>query len=145
MSNSGPISRAASLGNPESVRAGTRLVLLANHAVRARRRPLAVLAFALYQAAVGCLVAWPIAKTVSATFGRNPHGDAALFEEGGYALADWLRNSEDALAALTSVAVPVFIAGSLVGLVPIISLFASIAHTTPDLRTPRARHLAPYS
>ncbi|HEX7603477.1 MAG TPA: hypothetical protein VF316_17780 [Polyangiaceae bacterium] len=144
MTTSGPISRAASLGNPESVRAGTRLVLLANDAMRARRRPFSVLAFALYQAAVGCLVAWPIAKTVGATFGRNPRGDAALFEEGGYALADWLRNSEDALAALTSLAVPVYFAGALLGLVPVISLFASIAHTTPDLRTPRARHLAPY-
>ena len=144
MSNSGPISRAASLGNPESVRAGTRLVLLANDAMRARRRPFSILAFALYQAAVGCLVAWPIAKTVGATFGRNPHGDAALFEEGGYALVDWLRNSEDALAALSSLAVPVFLAGSVLGLIPVISLFASIAHTTPDLRTPRARHLAPY-
>ena len=110
MTTSGPISRAASLGHPESVRAGTRLALLANDAMRARRRPFSVLAFALYQAAVGCLVAWPIAKTVGATFGRHPHGDAALFEEGGYALADWLRNSEDALAALTSVAVPIFFA-----------------------------------
>jgi len=144
MTTSGPVSRAASLGNPESIRAGTRLVLLANDAMRARRRPFSILAFALYQAAVGCLVAWPIARTVGATFGHNPHGDAALFEEGGYALADWLRNSDDALAALTSLAVPVYFAGALLGLVPIIALFASIAHTTPDLRTPRARHLAPY-
>lgn len=137
-------SRAAALGSPESVRGGTRLVLLANDSMRARHRPFAVLALALYQAALATLLAWPIARTVGATFGRNPHGDAALFEDGGYALVDWLRNSEDGLAALTSLALPLFVVGALVGLIPIIALFASIAHTTPDLRTPRARHLAPY-
>lgn len=150
MSTAGPtsaspsVSRAAALGSPESVRAGTRLILLANDSMRARHRPFAVLAFALYQAALGCLVAWPVARTVGATFGRNPHGDAALFEDGAYALADWLHSSEETLVALTSLAIPLFFVGALLGLIPIITLFVSIAHTTPDLRTPRARHLAPY-
>ncbi len=139
-----PSSRGPDVGGPESVRKGTRLVLLANHAMRARRRPRAILVLYAYQTILALLVAWPVASAVGATYGSHPRGDAVLFDPGGYNLLAFVRASQSAITPLFTLALVVVAFGALLGLVPLIALITSIAHTTPDVRAPRARHVAPY-
>ncbi len=144
MNDRAPISRASALDKPESLRESSRLLLLSTESIRARRRPFAVLAFGAWQVVAGLALGWPAARTVAAVFETHPRGDAPLFEPGGFALVRTLTEAEPAVRGLGSIAVVVFLAASLLGLGPIISLFASLAHTTPDVKTPRVRHLAPF-
>jgi hypothetical protein len=144
MNDRAPISRASALDKPESLRESSRLLLLSNESIRARRRPFAVLAFGAWQVVAGLAIGWPAARTVAAVYENHPRGDAPLFEPGGFALVRTVLEDGPALRSITSSAIVVFLAASLLSLVPIITLFASLAHTTPDVRTPRARHLAPF-
>lgn len=144
MSDRAPISRASAIDKPESLRESTRLLLLSNESMRARRRPFSVLLLAAFQLLAGLAIGWPAARTIAQVFEKHPAGDAPLFDDGGFALVRSLGEHEAAVRALGSVVVVVLCAVSLLGLVPVIAAFASLAHTTPDVKTPRARHLAPF-
>ncbi|CAN5684557.1 hypothetical protein BH09MYX1_BH09MYX1_23250 [soil metagenome] len=144
MSDKAPISRASAIDRPESLRESSRLLLLSTESMRARRRPFAVLGFGAFQVLAGIALGWPIARTVASVYESHPRGDAPLFEDGGFALVRTLLEHDSALRALTSFTLVTLVAASLLGLVPIIAMFASLAHTTPDVKTPRARHLAPF-
>lgn len=144
MSERAPISRASAIDRPESLRESSRLLLLSTESMRARRRPFAVLAFGAFHVLAGLAIGWPAARTIASVYENHPRGDAPLFEDGGFALVRTLMENESSLRALTSFTLVVLVAASLLGLVPIISIYASLAHTTPDVKTPRARHLAPF-
>ncbi len=138
-----PSSRGDTTG-PESVRKDTRLLLVSNDAMRARRRPIAVLAYYIYQLVLSLVIAWPISRGLAHAFGGHPRGDSVLFDDGGWALlalrSAWERVSPTFFGLIAIVAV----LGAIVGLLPLSALLTSLSHATPDTRAPRPRHLAPY-
>jgi len=142
-SSRGPISGIDTSG-PESVRKDTRLLLVSNDAMRARRRPVALFVYYMYQLALALVVAWPVSRGLARAFGGHPRGDSVLFDDGGWAIlalrSAWERVSPAFFALLAIVA----IFGAVLGLVPLSALLTSISHATPDTRAPRPRHLAPY-
>jgi len=137
-------SRAPDTSGPESVRKDTRLLLVSNDAMRARRRPRAVLWLYLFQLAVAFLVAWPISRALGAAFAGHPRGSSVLFDDGGWALLALRHAFERGSPALMALLVCGVVGGAALGLVPLVSLLVSISHATPQLGAPRARHLAPY-
>jgi hypothetical protein len=138
------VSSRPDVSGPESVRRDTRLLLVSNDAMRARRRPAAVIAVYLFQLALSLVVAWPISRALAAAFGGHPRGDSVLFDDGGWALVALRTAYNQAAPAIWGLVVLVTIFGALVGLVPVAALLTSMSHATPDLRAPRPRHLAPY-
>lgn len=139
-----PISRASAIEKPESLRESSRLLLLSTESMRARRRPFAVLGFGAFHVLAGVALGWPVARTVASVYEAHPNGDAPLFEDGGFALVRTILEHDSAIRSLTTFAIVVVAAASLLGLAPVIAMFASLAHSTPDVKTPRARHLAPF-
>ena len=144
MSDRAPISRASAIEKPESLRESSRLLLLSTDSMRARRRPFAVAGFGAFHVLAGVALGWPVARTVASVYEAHPRGDAPLFEEGGFALVRTMLEHDSAIRALSTFAIVVVVAASLLGLAPVIAMFASLAHSTPDVKTPRARHLAPF-
>jgi hypothetical protein len=137
-------SRAPDTSGPESVRKDTRLLLVSNDAMRARRRPRAVLWLYVYQLAVAFLVAWPISRALGAAFAGHPRGSAVLFDDGGWALLALRHAYEHASPGFMALLACAVVGGAAAGIVPLASLLVSISHATPQLGAPRARHLAPY-
>jgi hypothetical protein len=132
------------LSGPESVRRDTRLLLVSNDAMRARRRPLALLVYYLYQLAISLFVAWPIARGLGIAFGGHPRGDSVLFDDGGWALLALRTAWERASPAVSGLLLLAVVGGAVLGLVPVAAVLASLSHATPETRAPRPRHLAPY-
>lgn len=139
-----PSSRGPDTSGPESVRKDTRLLLVSNDAMRARRRPAAVFAYYVFQLALSLVVAWPISRALGAAFSGHPRGDSVLFDDGGWALfavrSAWERGSSGFFGLLAIVA----LFGAVLSLLPLSALLTSLSHATPDTRAPRPRHLAPY-
>src|SRR5262249_54146833 len=76
-------------------------------------------------------------------FGGHPRGDAVLFDDGGWALLS-LRSAWDKVSpSFFGLLFIVTIVSAVLGLVPLSALLTSISHATPDMRSPRLRHLAP--
>jgi len=137
-------SRGPDTAGPESVRKDTRLLLVSNDAMRARRRPLAIGAYYIYQLFLSFVVAWPISRALASAFSGHPRGDAVLFDPGGWALLA-LRSSYDrASPAISALLTLVVVLGAVLGLVPLAALLTSLSHATPETRAPRPRHVAPY-
>jgi hypothetical protein len=137
-------SRSPDTSGPESVRKDTRLLLVSNDAMRARRRPVALFVYYIYQLALSLVLAWPLSRSLASAFGGHPRGDAVLFDPGGWALLA-LRGAYDrASPALFGLLLLVTMLGAAAGLLPLSALLTSISHATPDTRAPRPRHLAPY-
>lgn len=137
-------SRGPDTAGPESIRKDTRLLLVSNDAMRARRRPIAIFAYYIYQLAVSLLVAWPLSQALAAAFGGHPRGDAVLFDEGSWALLAARSAWDRASPAITGALLLAIVLGAVLGLVPLSALLTSISHATPETRAPRPRHLAPY-
>lgn len=97
---------------------GDEPVALEDRAIRARRRPIAVLFVWLWETVCAFLVATPVHAWAARVWGAHPDGDAALFRPGGHALLSWLGDDGAALAIVsrsTLLALLVFgIAGQLV-------------------------------
>lgn len=113
-----------------------RLVLLANDAMRARRRPVAIVVSWAYELLLAAAIAWPAAAYVGGAYGGHPSGDAPLFRPGGLALADLLLRARPVTAVLGAHTAPLFALGLVLGLVPLAFLIVQIAHVTPARRTP---------
>ena len=137
-------SKSPDTSGPESVRKDTRLLLVSNDAMRARRRPIAVIAFYIYQLVVSIVVSYPVSRALANVFGGHPRGDGVLFDDGGWALLALRSGWEKASPAFFGLLFVVTIVGAVAGLVPLSALLTSISHATPDMRAPRLRHLAPY-
>ena len=140
----GLVSSRPDVSGPESVRRDTRLLLVSNDAMRARRRPGAVIIVYLFQLVLSFVVAWPVSRGLAATFSGHPRGDSVLFDDGGWALLALRTAYDRATPSIWGLVVLVTLVGAVVGLVPLAALLTSISHATPDLRAPRPRHLAPY-
>jgi hypothetical protein len=132
-----PPASAADTQNGEPVSgAGTDLVLLPNDAMRARRRPLAILALYLWESALALLWAWPAASVARAAYGDHPRGDAPLWNPGGFELLDLLDRGRRAAPTLGMLAFLVGVTAAILGLLPIGGLLASIAFATRERRGP---------
>lgn len=121
-------------------RAKDELVLLANRAMRARRRPKVILFLWAWQAVWGAALAWPAASIVSASYGTHPEGDLPLFRAGGLELLDLLYGAQRAEAGLVNghffALLPLVLVA---GLLPLGAVVASVAHATRDGTEPRLR------
>jgi hypothetical protein len=67
-----------------------------------------------------------------------------LFDDGGWALLALRAPWQHVQPGVSNLVVLVVASGAVFGLVPLSALLTSISHATPDMRAPRARHLAPY-
>jgi hypothetical protein len=108
------------------------VVALDAASVRARSRPRAVLGLWAYESLLALLAAWPAAALVRSAYGRNPQGDAALWDPGALPLLGLLARESNGVRAALGEAALVLIVGAFVGLVPLAALMASMAHGTPD-------------
>ena len=118
------------------------LVLLTNDAMRARRRPGAVVALWAWETAMAVLVAWPASALVRSAYGEHPRGDAPLFNPGGFELTDFLANAAHGIAPVTGVLLVVVLLSAVIGLVPLAGMLVSIAFSTRLLRAPGPRAVA---
>ena len=116
-----------------------RLVLLANSSMRARRRPLAISLMWAWDVAFGILIAWPFSSVARAAYGHDPQGDARLWTPGGLELMDLLVHTDHARPALLTHAGLLLAVAAVLGILPMAAMVASIAYTTPDLRSPPLR------
>lgn len=80
--------------------------------IRARRRPWLILGVASLRILAGLCLAWPLASLIAASgVGLRVEGDRALFEGGGYLLAELLRLRGGELEAVTRGLLPVLTLG----------------------------------
>jgi hypothetical protein len=76
--------------------------------IRARHRPLLVLSLAALRIGAGFCLAWPLSALISGFgVGQRIEGDRALFEGGGYLLAELLRLRGNELEAVARGLLPV--------------------------------------
>lgn len=116
-----------------------RLLLLPNHAMRARRCPSAIAALWAWQAVLGTALAWPFAAIVRSAYGSHPRADAVLWEPGGLTLLDLVVRRLPALGALLDHALAIALFALVLGLLPASALLACIGFTTPDRKPPPFR------
>ena len=103
-------------------------------AIRARSRPGALVAVWMWQSALALIGSWPAAALVRGAYGRDPRGDALLWDGGSLALLGFLsREANGARAAIGAAGVALVI-GAIVGLLPMGALTISMAHATRDGR-----------
>lgn len=115
---------------------GPRLVLLANSAMRARRRPAAIVVAWGFELVLAAAVSWPLASYVNGAYGAHPLGDAPLYRPGGLALADLVIRMKAVLPSLTAHVSPLLGLGAVLGLLPIALLVVQIAYATPSRKPP---------
>jgi hypothetical protein len=118
------------------------LLLLANDAMRARRRPGAIALVWLWETLVAALIFWPASALVRAAYADHPRGDAVLWDPGGYSLMDFLVNARYGMQTLSALAFVALALASVAGLLPMSGLLASIAYATRERRAPALRHAA---
>jgi hypothetical protein len=88
--------------------------VLAPGEIRARRRPVLLLGVAALRILAGFCLAWPLSSLVASSgVGLRAEGDRALFEGGGYFLAEILRVRGGELEAVARGLLPVFAVGLL--------------------------------
>jgi len=115
------------------------LVLLANDSMKARRRPLAIVALWGWQTLLAIVVAWPTAAAVASWYGKHPSGDAPLWRPGGLPLIDLVFDGRGARMETLTLAGIVLLVAGFADLVPLGALFASMAYVTRDRRAPPMR------
>jgi hypothetical protein len=120
-----------------------RLVLLANDAIRARRRPLAIVLWWAFELLAGYALAYPLLAFARGAYGAHPRGDAPLFEAGALPLADLVFRARALAPALTAHATVITIAAVVAGVFPLAAFLVSVAHATPDRRAPPLRRVLP--
>jgi hypothetical protein len=113
-----------------------RLLLLPNHAMRARRCPKAILALWGWEALLGGVLAWPFTAIVRSSYGSHPRADEVLWEPGGLPLLDLLVRRLPALPPLFAHAVTVVLFAMIAGLLPLAALLVGVGFTTPDRKPP---------
>jgi hypothetical protein len=103
---------------------------------RARRHPLAILGVYAWQAALGLLVAAPVASLARAAYGNDPRGDGPLWTPGGHALLDFLTHERHAIAVAGSGAQVALVVGLVGGLLPTGAALVAMTYRGQD--APRA-------
>lgn len=122
--------------SPEAAPAAARM--LAPSDVRARRRPLAILAVSAYTLGWGWLVATPVHAWAKRVWGAHPLGDEVLFRPGGRELLTWLFEGDAALAVVITTSFMLLLVGIVLGNVVFGALVAALA-TTEGRRTDPVR------
>jgi hypothetical protein len=122
---------------------GRALALLTTGAMRARRRPFAILFVYAFQATCALAVAWPMTALVRRAYGAHPDGDALLFEPGGLDLLAMLVELLPARSALVPPLVLGVAFAAVVGLVPLAALIASLMCARRDRTAPRILDVLP--
>lgn len=117
------------------------LVLLANQAMRGRRRPVMIAVMWAWYAVWGFILAWPASRLVADAYGSHPAADAPIFRPGGLELFDLVLHSQRAFATLRGHVLLVLPVVLVAGLLPLTALMTSITYTTRDRRSPRFRQL----
>lgn len=131
-------------GEPEMTeQASYDLVLLANEAMLARRRPGAILAVWAFEAATAAVIAWPVAATVGVYYGSHPQSDAPLWSGGALPLMDLVQRAQPASTALVMHIGLVLALALVFGVVPSALLFASVAFATREGKAPTLRQAMP--
>jgi hypothetical protein len=115
-----------------------RLVLLGNDSILARRRPLAIVLFWAFEAALAAALVWPIASWIAGAYGSHPEGDLPLFRPGGLELFDLLFRAQ-VFATLFSHVTIVLMFGVIAGILPLSMLVVSLAYCTPAGAAPPLR------
>lgn len=113
------------------------LVLLSNDAMRARRRPFAILAVWAWESVLALIIAWPVAAIVRNAYGGHPRGDAQLWNPGSLELLDLLDHTERARAGVLGVVIVVTVLAAVLGLIPLGALLTSMGFATRLARGPR--------
>jgi hypothetical protein len=116
------------------------LVLLPNHAMRARRCLVPVAAIWAWDLALGAAMAWPVAAIVRSAYGTHPRADAVLWDPGALPLLDLIVRSLHSSGALIAHAAVVMIFALVVGLVPAAALLFCLGFATSDKKPPRFRN-----
>jgi len=119
------------------------LLLLPNHAMRARRCVVPVVALWAWDAALGAALAWPFVSIVRGAYGEHPRGDAVLWDPGSLPLLDLLLRRLPALGSLLAHSAVVTIFALVLGLVPCAAMMVCLAFATRDKKTPRLRRAMP--
>ncbi|GEM_PF-1154460 len=96
-------------------------------AIRARRRPRAVLLLWAWELAGAFVIATPVYAWARRVWGTHPDGDAVLFEPGGHALLSWLAGGDSALAIVTSTSFVAFATFRLLGVIVTGTVVAMLA------------------
>jgi hypothetical protein len=115
------------------------LVLLPNHAMRARRCLVPVAAIWAWDVALGAAMAWPAAAMVRSAYGTHPRGDAVLWDPGSLPLLDLLVRNLPSSGALIAHAAVVTLFAIVVGLVPAAALLFCLGFATSDKKPPHLR------
>ena len=117
----------------------TPLVRLPRGAIRARRRPSAIVALWCWEAALGLLLGTSVASVVSGAYGGHPDGDAPLFAPGGLELLDLLRHAVAARGPILSLTLVVMLLARFAGIIPSAYAFVELAFSRSGGGRPRAR------
>jgi|HubBroStandDraft_6_1064221.scaffolds.fasta_scaffold42818_2 hypothetical protein len=99
----------------------------AEDAIRARRRPVAILGVWAWQTALAWFASWPAASLVQAAYGSDPRGDGVLWMPGSHALLDFLWREAHGVSAALRGAAYVLLVGAVAGLVPLAALMVAMA------------------
>ncbi len=102
-------------------------VLRAPEAMRARRAPFGVFAMFVWQLASGLIVATPIHAWARAAWGAHPDGDRVLWSPGARELLVWIGEEGPARAVALRSASSLVVLGTVLSLLPLGALLASLA------------------
>jgi hypothetical protein len=100
---------------------------LAPDAIRARRRPAAVLLLYFAELAWALLVAVPVHAWARHVWGAHPEGDAVLFAGGNRELLVWLGQADAALPTTARTTMVLLVLGTVLLQLPLGALLASLA------------------
>jgi hypothetical protein len=100
---------------------------LAPDAIRARRRPAAVLLLYVAELAWALLVAVPVHAWARHVWGAHPDGDAVLFAGGNRELLVWLGQADAAMPTTARTTMVLLVVGTVLLQLPLGALLASLA------------------
>lgn len=99
----------------------------ATGAIRARRRPLAILYVYLAELAWALVVATPVHAWARRVWGAHPDGDAVLWLPGGRELLTWVGQEGAALGVVSRTTIVLLVVGMVAMQIPLGALLASLA------------------
>jgi hypothetical protein len=103
------------------------MVPLPPDAIRARKRPLAIVYVYLAELMWALVIATPVHAWARRAWGAHPDGDAVLWLPGGRDLVVWLGQPDAALAVVTRTALVLLMLGMIAMQLPLGALIASLA------------------
>jgi hypothetical protein len=102
------------------------LAPLVPSAIRARRRPVAIVAVYLAELVWSLVIASPVHAWARAVYGAHPAGDAVLWAPGGRELLAWVGDANSALPILSRTTLILLVVGMLAMQVPLGALVVSL-------------------